>query len=144
MRRDDPDRRADRRQVRALATAGQVLAAAGPDPATLDLHGPVASARPDRVGALLTLYQYTTQASTEVTTAVSAAASATRAPRRAGLPVTRTGQHRNPGVPEAAGQLADAQSVYEPGRIERTLRGLGIASTTSSAAQKHSTAPQNN
>ena len=26
-------------------------------------------------------------------------------------------------------QIADAQSLYEPGRIERTLRGLGITGT---------------
>jgi hypothetical protein len=29
-------------------------------------------------------------------------------------------------TPEAAEQIADAQSLYEPGRIERTLRGLGV------------------
>ena len=60
---------ADRRQVRALATAGQFLVAAGPKPGTLDMLGPLAVARPDRIGALLTLYRYTAKASAEATTA---------------------------------------------------------------------------
>ncbi|MFI5065313.1 MAG: hypothetical protein ACHP9Z_15255 [Streptosporangiales bacterium] len=120
---------ADRQQVRSLTGAGQILAAAGPGPATLDMPGPVAPARPDRIGALLTLYQYTAQASADATTAISAAATAARMPHRAGLPAIRTAQHPDPGVPEATGQFADAQSVYEPGRIERTLRGLGITGT---------------
>ena len=120
---------ADRRQVRALTGAGQILAAAGPDPATLDMLGPVAPARPDRIGALLTLYQYTAQASAEATATVSAAATAARVPHRAGLPAIRAAQRRDPEAAEAAGQLADAQSVYEPGRIERTLRGLGVTGT---------------
>ena len=33
---------------------------------------------------------------------------------------------REPVTPEAAEQIADAQSLYKPGRIERTLRGLGV------------------
>jgi hypothetical protein len=114
---------ADRRRVRALAAAGQVLVAAGPEPGTLDMLGPLAPARPDRIGALLTLYQYTTQASAEVTTTVSVAASAARVPHRTVLPA---GHRREPVTPEAAEQIADAQSLYQPGRIERTLRGLGV------------------
>jgi hypothetical protein len=82
---------ADRRQVRALTGAGKILAAAGPDPATLDMLGPVAPARPDRIGALLTLYQYTAQASAEATVTVSAAGTAARVPLRAGLPAIRAG-----------------------------------------------------
>jgi hypothetical protein len=46
---------ADRRQVRALAAAGQVLVAAGPEPDTLDILGPLAPARPDRIGALFSI-----------------------------------------------------------------------------------------
>jgi hypothetical protein len=114
---------ADRRQVRALAAAGQVLVAAGPEPGTLDMLGPLAPARPDRIGALLTLYHYTAQASAEATTTASAAATAARVPHRTVLPA---GHHREPVTPEAAEQIADAQSLYEPGRIERTLRGLGV------------------
>jgi hypothetical protein len=117
---------ADRRQVRALAAAGQVLVAAGPEPGTLDMLGPLAPARPDRIGALLTLYQYTAQASAEATTTVSAAATAARVPNRTVLPGLRAGYRREPETPEAAEQVADAQSLYEPGRIERTLRGLGV------------------
>jgi hypothetical protein len=116
---------ADRRQVRALAAAGQVLVAAGPEPSTLDMLGPLAPARPDRIGALLTLYQYAAQASAEATTTVSVAATAARVPHRPRLPVIHAGR-REPVTPEAAEQIADAQSLYEPGRIERTLRGLGI------------------
>jgi hypothetical protein len=117
---------ADRRQVRALAAAGQVLVAAGPEPGTLDMLGPLAPARPDRIGALLTLYRFTAQASAEATTTVSAAATAARVPRRTGLPAIHAGRRREPVTPEAAEQIADAQSLYEPGRIERTLRGLGV------------------
>ena len=117
---------ADRRQVRALAAAGQVLVAAGPEPGTLDMLGPLAPARPDRIGALLTLYQYTAQASAEATTTASAAATAARVPHRAVLPAIHAGHRREPVTPEAAEQIADAQSLYEPGRIERTLRGLGV------------------
>ena len=120
---------ADQRQVRALSGAGKLLAAAGPDPATLDMPGPVASARPDRIGALVTLYQYTAQASREATVAVSAAATAARVPLRPGLPALRSAGRRDPEVGETGGQLAEAQAVYEPGRIERTLRGLGITGT---------------
>jgi hypothetical protein len=117
---------ADRRQVRALATAGQVLVAAGPEPGTLDMLGPLAAARPDRIGALLTLYQYTAQASAEATTTASAAATAARVPHRTVLPAIH-GEHRHePAAPEATKQLADAQSLYEPGRIERTLLALGV------------------
>ena len=117
---------ADRRQVRALAAAGQVLVAAGPEPGTLDMLGPLAPARPDRIAALLTLCQYTARASAEATTAVSVAATAARVPHRRVLPAIHAGHPREPVTPEAAGQIADAQSLYESGRIERTLRGLGV------------------
>lgn len=120
---------ADQRQVRALSGAGKLLAPAGPDPVTLDMPGPVARARPDRIGALLTLYQYTVQASAEAAAAVSAAATAARVPLRPGLPALRSTGRRDPEVGEPAEQLAEAQAVYEPGRIERTLRGLGITGT---------------
>jgi len=115
----------DRRQVRALAGAGQVLAAAAPEACTLDMLGPLASARPDRIGALLTLYQYTAKASAEAT----AAATATQVPHRTMLPDIHADHHHDQELPEATGQLAEARSVYEPGRIERTLRGLGITGT---------------
>ena len=88
--------------------------------------GPLAPARPDRIGALLTLYHYTAQASAEATTTVSAAATAARVPHRTVLPAIHAGHRREPVTPEAAEQIADAQSLYEPGRIERTLRGLGV------------------
>ena len=117
---------ADRRQVRALAAAGQVLVDAGPDQSTLDILGPLAPARPDRIGALLTLYHYTAQASAEATTTASAAATAAMVPHRPVLPAIHAGRPREPVTPEAAEQIADAQSLYEPGRIERTLRGLGV------------------
>jgi hypothetical protein len=117
---------ADRRQVRALAAAGQVLVAAGPEPGTLDMLGPLAPARPDRIGALLTLYHYTAQASTEATTTASSAATAARVPHRPVLPSIHAGHRREPVTAEAAEQIANAQSLYEPGRIERTLRGLGV------------------
>ena len=120
---------ADRRQVHTLAGAGRLLAAAGPDPATLDMLGPVAPARADRIGALLTLYQYTAQASAEATATVSVAATAAQVAHHSGLPAIRTAQRRDPEAGEAAGQLAEAQAVYEPGKIEQTLRGLGITST---------------
>jgi hypothetical protein len=42
------------------------------------------------------------------------------------LPAIHGGHRREPVTPEAAEQIADAQSLYEPGRIERTLRGLGV------------------
>ena len=119
----------DRRQVHALAGAGRLLAAAGPVPATLDMLGPVTPARADRIGALLTLYQYTAQASAEATATVSVAATAARVPHHSWLPAIRTAQCRDPEADEAAGQLAEAQAVYEPGKIEQTLRGLGITST---------------
>jgi hypothetical protein len=117
---------ADRRQVRALAAAGQVLVAAGPEPGTLDMLGPLAPARPNRIGALLTLYQFTAQASAEATTAASAAATAVRVPHRPVLPAIHAGRPREPTAPDVAEQIADAHSLYEPGRIERTLRGLGV------------------
>jgi hypothetical protein len=117
---------ADRRQVRALAAAGQVLVAAGPEPATLDMLGPLAPARPDRIGALLTLCHYTAQASAEATTTASAAATAARLLHRTVLPAIHAGHRREPVTPEAAERIANAQSLYEPGRIERTLRGLGV------------------
>jgi hypothetical protein len=116
----------DRRQVRALAAAGQVLVAAGPEPGTLHMLGPLAPARPDRIGALLTLYQYTAQASAEATNTASVAAAAAQVPHRAVLPAIHGGHRHEPVTPEAAGQIADAQSLYEPGRIEQTLRGLGV------------------
>jgi hypothetical protein len=50
-------------------------------------------------------------------------------PQRAGLPALRTAQRRDPEPGKDAGQFAEAQAVYEPGRIERTLRGLGITGT---------------
>ena len=53
-------------------------------------------------------------------------ATAARVPPRPGLPAIRTAQRRDPEVGEDAGQLAKAQAIYEPGRIERTLRGLGV------------------
>jgi len=120
---------ADRRQVRSLAAAGQVLVAAGPEPGTLDMLGPLAPARPDRIGALLTLYQCTAQASAEATTTASAAATAARVPHSTVLPAIRARHRREPVTPEAAEQLAAAQSLHEPGRIERTLRGLGVTDT---------------
>ncbi len=123
---------ADGRQVRALASAGQLLAAAGPGPDTLDMLGPLAPVPPDRIRALLTLYEFTARASADATTAVSAAASAAGAPHRIALPevVSQAGVHGDPAAaPEAAEQLAEAQAAYEPGRIEQTLRGLGITDT---------------
>ena len=50
-------------------------------------------------------------------------------PHRPALPEIRTGERRDPELDEAAEQLAEAQAVYEPGRVERTLRGLGITGT---------------
>ena len=50
-----------RRQVRALTGARKILAAARPDPAALDMLGPLAPARIDRIGALLTLCKYAGQ-----------------------------------------------------------------------------------
>ena len=88
--------------------------------------GPSDSPRPDRIGALLTLYQYTAQASAEATAAVSDAAAAAGLPHRTRLPDIHAAHHRDQELPEATGQLTEAQSVYEPGRIERTLRGLDI------------------
>ena len=120
---------ADRRQVRALASAGQLLAATGPGPDTLDMLGPLAPAPPDRVGALLTLYDFTARATADATTAVSEAASTAGAPHRIALPETasQARDHVGPAeAPETAEQLADAQATYEPGKIEQTLRGLGI------------------
>jgi len=117
---------ADQRQVRALAGAGQVLVAGGPEPRTLDILGPVAPARPDRIGALLILYHYTAHASAAATTTVSVAATAARVPHRPTLPAIHAGRPREPVTPVAAEQLADAQSLYKPGRIERTLRELGV------------------
>ena len=117
---------ADRRQVRALAAAGQVLAAVGPEPAILDMLGSLTPARPDRIGALLTLYQYTAQATADATTTVSVAAIAALVPHRLVLAAIHAGHPREPMTPEAAEHLAAAQSLYEPGRIERTLRGLGV------------------
>jgi hypothetical protein len=117
---------ADRRQVRALAAAGQVLVAAGPEPGTLDMLGPLAPARPDRIGALLTLYAHTAKASAEATTTTSAAATAAHVPHRTVLTAIHGGHRREPVTPEAAEHLAEAQSLYEPGRIERTLRALGV------------------
>ena len=123
---------ADRRQVHALASAGRLLAATGPEPDTLEMLGPLAPASPDRTGALLTLYEFTARASADATTAVSEAASAAGTPHRIALPemVSRAGDHGDPAeAPEAAEQLAHAQATYEPGRIEQTLRGLGITDT---------------
>jgi hypothetical protein len=117
---------ADRRRVRALAAAGQVLVAAGPEPGTLDMLGPLAPARLDRIGALLTLYQYAAQASAEAATTVSAAATAARVPHRIVLPAIHAAHRREPATPEAAEQIVNAQCLYEPGRIERTLRELGV------------------
>ncbi|MGH3225825.1 MAG: hypothetical protein ACRDPY_45285 [Streptosporangiaceae bacterium] len=123
---------ADCRQVRALASAGRLLAAAGPGSDTLDMLGPLAPAPPDRIGALLTLYEFTARATADATTAVSEAASAVGAPRRIALPevVSQVGDRGDAAAaPEAAEQLAEAQAAYEPGRIEQTLRGLGITDT---------------
>ena len=51
----------------------------------------------------------------------------------AGVPTRRTvacsrsrSSRRLPVAPEATRQLDAAQSLYEPGKIERTLRGLGV------------------
>jgi hypothetical protein len=42
------------------------------------------------------------------------------------LPAIHGGHRREPVTPEATEQIADAESLYEPGRIERTLRALGV------------------
>jgi hypothetical protein len=96
-------------------------------------HMPVTTGQPPdrvfgrhRIGALLALYQYAAKASAEATTTVSVSATATRVPHRTVLSAIHAGHHSEPVVPEAAEQLAAAQSLYEPGRIERTLRGLGV------------------
>ena len=123
---------ADRRQVRALAAAGRLLAATGAAPDILDMLGPLAPAPPDRIGALLTLYEFTARASADATTAVAEAASAAGVPHRIVLPemTSQAGDRRDPAAePEAAEQLAEAQAAYEPGRVEQTLRGLGITDT---------------
>ena len=123
---------ADRRQVHALASAGRLLAATAPGPDTLDMLGPLAPAPPDRTGALLTLYEFTARASADATTAVSEAASAAGAPHRIALPemTGQAGDWGDPAAePEAAEHLAEAQAAYEPGRVEQTLRGLGITDT---------------
>ena len=56
---------ADRRQVRTLASAGQLLTAAGAAPDTLDMPSALAPAPPDRIGALLTPYEFTARASAD-------------------------------------------------------------------------------
>jgi hypothetical protein len=95
--------------------------------------GALAPAPPDRIGALLTLYEFTARASADASTAVSEAASAAGAPRRIALSETMSpaGDRGDPAAaPEVAAQLAEAQAAYEPGKIEQTLRGLGITDTT--------------
>jgi hypothetical protein len=61
--------------------------------------GPLAPAPPDRIAALLTLYEFTARASADATTAVSEAASAAGAPHRIALPetVSRAGDSRRSG-----------------------------------------------
>jgi hypothetical protein len=123
---------ADRRQVRALAGAGRLLAATGAAPDILDMLGPLAPAPPDRIGSLLTLYEFTARASADATTAVAEAASAAGMRHRIALPemTSQAGDWGDPAAePEAAEHLAEAQAAYEPGRVEQTLRGLGITDT---------------
>ena len=123
---------ADRRQVRALAGAGRLLAVTGAAPDILDMLGPLAPAPPDRIGSLLTLYEFTARASADATTAISEAASAAGMPHPIALPemTSQAGDRGDPAAePEAAERLAEAQAAYEPGRVEQTLRGLGITDT---------------
>jgi hypothetical protein len=62
-------------------------------------------------------------------------------PDRTVLSVIHAAQPREPVAPEAAEQLADAQSLWEPGRIERTLRGLGVTDIHLLRHGERSTAP---
>jgi hypothetical protein len=58
--------------------------------------------------------------------AVAQAAGVSETTVRSGVFELEAGGDPKLEAPEAAEQLAAAQSLYEPGRIERTLRGLGV------------------
>lgn len=58
---------ADQKQARAAADAGRILVAAGPTSDAIGMALPFASAPPDKVAAILSLYGYAASAGSEAT-----------------------------------------------------------------------------
>ena len=134
---------AEREQVRAAGAAQRILVPTRSLPDVMDVPRPFAPALPDRVDALVSLYERAGQAAGEATAGVGDVAAAVQAPSRV-LTFARAaaaggypGEAERAGSvsrsPEAAGEKrhrrdrgAGRERRELPGPVERTLHDLGV------------------
>src|SRR5216683_2561599 len=124
---------ADREQIRAAAGAERILVATQAPPDIWDIPIPFVPAPPKRTDAILTLYDYTGTASTKATAGAAHAATAIQAPSRVLATARSATDARRQDAPGPASDAAiepslEGQRRDLPGRVERTLQGLGVTS----------------
>ena len=94
---------------------------------------PYTPAAPGQIDAMITLYDYTGDASAQATANVAEAATAARAPSRVLAAARAATDTRHPGHPEpavnaTAAPSGAAQPANQPGPIEDSLHRLGVTS----------------
>jgi hypothetical protein len=124
---------AERDRIRTAASADRLLVPTRSLPDTMDIPRPFAPALPDRIDALLCLYQDTGEAAAEASAEADQTAVAVRAPSRvltaarAAVSAGRDGSSSKP--PQAAGEPAPAGQPHEhAGTVQNVLHGLGVTS----------------
>ena len=120
---------ADRDQVKAAAAADRILVAITAPLDIWDAPFPYGPALRGQIDAMVTLYDYTGDASTQATARVADAAIAIRAPSRVLAAARAATDTRHHSHPEPAVSAAAAPSPAErPGPIEDSLHRLGVTS----------------
>ena len=125
---------AERERVRTAATAARLLVPTKTLPDTMDIPRPYAPALPDRIDALLSLYQDTGRDAAAVTALVGDAAAAVRAPSRvltaarAAQQAVRNGRSGRPQHTAGEPSVASEPRELLSGRVENVLHVLGVNS----------------
>jgi hypothetical protein len=118
-----------REQFRAAANAGRILVATRSAAKLRRTGRPFEAASPDRINAVLALYDYTARASAEAEDQISHVGISAQAPERLALalPDIRSGPARTSAqASEGADQRNDVDAAGRLGTIGRTLRALGV------------------
>ena len=120
----------DCKQVRAAANAGRILVTTGRTSDPFEAVLPFAPAPPERIDAIVSLYQYAARATAEAMERVSGMTDAVQVRGRAGTASSAQGAEGHwPSVratETVAAEHVVPNSTDVPRGIERTLRALGV------------------
>jgi hypothetical protein len=118
-----------REQFRAAATAGRILVATRSAAKLRRTGRPFEAASPERINAVLALYEYTVRASAEAADQISHVGISAQVPQRLALALPGVGAGAagtSAQASEGADQRNDVDAVGRLGTIVRTLRALGV------------------